>query len=60
MTLYLDVLMVIMARSSTMNVSTHSNYVFKFPVFSLSKRKLFPVICDYYIHRTDLAAPPKN
>ena len=32
--------------------------------FSLSERKLFPVpiyvICDYYIHKTDLAPFPKN
>ena len=37
---------------------THSNFIFKFPVFSLSDRKFslpIYVICDYYIHKTDLA-----
>ena len=37
---------------------THLNCIFKYPVFSLSNRKFsvpIYIICEYYIHRTDLA-----
>ena len=47
--------------SSTVSLrqDTHSNCILKFPVFSLSKPQIYPVpiyvICDYHIHKTDLA-----
>ena len=37
---------------------THSNCIFKFPVYSLSDHKFsvpMYVFCDYYIHKSDLA-----
>ena len=38
---------------------THSNCIFKFPVFFPVQPQIFPVpisiICNYYIHKTDLA-----
>ena len=52
----------IIVRYENTNQGTHSNCIFKFPVFSLFFPCLtadFPVpiymICDYYIHKNDLA-----
>ena len=49
-------------RGTQLAQGTHSNCIFKFPVFSLFSpcpTQIFPVpiyvICDYYRHKTDLA-----